>query len=617
MIKKTSTSIFILVMSFLLTSCSAPLTGYITSLTQLYEKAQDGITFERDYTFKVDAKQYALFSSYNPDTSFVPTGLNDALTHYQIEEVHIKIKGSFNLATATGHMEIYTGFDAPATERALEVYLLEDKQLYVHKNSLIYLQRLATTYPELISSLGIQTDSLKYISILLDKLKSVEYMAFDFSEEINDIQYEASQQLLNNKNRIQDLLQALMTLSEGYESAVVTQSGDTYTLKLDAKTLFDQIKGYRNYLINLDNTEFLSRLKPFDAFLAKYYSASEPLSLQDVEDIKELLSYIEIEKLDSVYTSFTLDNTIDFNLVSTIHKDTLKHSFSWLFQGKPFFTFSSEPIETRFTYTPISTEKVNFIKSSFLDMNAIPFKYAAISFKPGATKGYLLNATDYEVVDLINLEGTYYVPCKPITNLLGQSVTWNPKSKSAYATIKDKQIPLQGIIKNGTFYLKVRELEKLGFIIDYSNQIDDITLYISEIPFKFSLMPLVSPPTRLVLIDGAYVEIDLSKPIERYRKVLTEEDIVLLTTDTDSDGLCDFIELYLLYFDGTHYQTDISNPDTDYDGLLDGEEIIWDITDTLFSYNDQGEPLLKIHPGDILIFYSSLDNTGYITFKTP
>ena len=48
MIKKTSTFIFILIVSFLFTSCSAPLTGYVSSLTQLYEKAQgDLISMER------------------------------------------------------------------------------------------------------------------------------------------------------------------------------------------------------------------------------------------------------------------------------------------------------------------------------------------------------------------------------------------------------------------------------------------------------------------------------------------------------------------------------------------------------------------------------------------
>ncbi len=608
--------IYVLILSFALVGSSGESIGYIDSLSQICEKAISGISFERDYTLTADPKTSLAYDLYRPQLYCPPAEFGYTLALEQVHQIHIKLKGSLNPAKATGNLEIYLGFNAPATELALKAYLLEDGMLYIHKDSLAYLNQLATRYPKLLSLFSFGEDEHYYVSTLLKKLNGIEYLVFDLNESVF---LTSCTELTQATSFIKDLLTTLPTLPQN-ASSLVTQEGDSYTFKLNFKTLLNEFKNYRNQLLKFSDNELLDKLTRFNTFLLKYKLLDKPIELADIIAFKKTLSHLDDKTLDEFYTIYTYDHLLEFDLTSTVSKENMKSKLSLLLQGRPLITLSSTPIKTVFSYTPIDKGTIDLLKHSSIDPSKIPLKYAAISLTPGATKGYLLDASRYEVIDLFNLENTYYAPAQAVGKRLGAQILWDAKSKSAYVLVDNTKISLQGRLVKGSstmkegYYIKLRELEKLGFQVYAENNQDSIILHIYE--GRFDSHTLVTPETKIVLVDNHYVEVDPNKQVERFRKVLTKEDLVLLTTDTDADYLSDFVERYLIYTDGVHTEVDWNNPDCDDDGLLDGEEVFFDLTDFLFTTTDTGEKVLKYKPGDVLIFYSSLNNEGYMSIES-
>ena len=72
---------------------------------------------------------------------------------------------------------------------------------------------------------------------------------------------------------------------------------------------------------------------------------------------------------------------------------------------------------------------------------------------------------------------------------------------------------------------------------------------------------------------GRYYYAEQANDLIKEFKTLTD-DIKIITTDTDGDGLSDYHEMRLRLCNGKLIQTDINNPDTDGDGILDGDELV-------------------------------------------
>ena len=612
-----SSFIYALILSFALVGSSGESIGYTDSLSQICEKALSGISFERNYTITADPKTSLFYDLYRLQLYCPPAEFGYTLAMEQVHQIHIKLKASLNPTKTTGNLEIYLGFNAPATELALKAYLLEDGMLYIHKDSLAYLNQLATRYPKLLSLFSFAEDEHYYISTLLKKLGGIEYLIFDLNESVS---LTSCAELTQATSFIKDLLTTLQALSLDASSSLFTQEGDSYTLKLNFKTLLNEFKNSRNQILKLSDNELLDKINPFNTFLLKYKLLDKPIELSDIIAFKKTLSYLDDQALDELYAFHTYDHLLEFDLTSTVSKENMNTELSLLLQGKPLITLSSTPIKTVFSYTPISKETIDLLKCSSINPSNIPLKYVAISLETSATKGYLLDASDYELIDLFNLENAYYVPVRAVGEKLGLQILWDAHSKSAYVLVDNKKITLQGRLVKGSstikegYYIRLRELEKLGFRIYAENNRSAIMLHIYE--GDYNPHTLVTAETKIVLVDNHYVEIDPNKQAERFRKVLTQEDLVLLTTDTDNDYLSDFVERYLIYIDGIHTEVDWNNPDCDDDGLLDGEEVLFDLTDFLFTTTDTGEKVLKYKPGDVLIFYSSLNNEGYISMES-
>ncbi len=90
---------------------------------------------------------------------------------------------------------------------------------------------------------------------------------------------------------------------------------------------------------------------------------------------------------------------------------------------------------------------------------------------------YLSNGNDTTVYVIDN---SVYLPLRQITENAGYDVSWDAEAKKAYVTVDGKKTDMTGIIINNRTYVKIRDFEKLGASVEYSED-----FYYTEAPDNY------------------------------------------------------------------------------------------------------------------------------------
>lgn len=68
------------------------------------------------------------------------------------------------------------------------------------------------------------------------------------------------------------------------------------------------------------------------------------------------------------------------------------------------------------------------------------------------------------------IDNSVYLPLRQITENSGYDVSWDAEAKKAYVTVDGKKIDMTGTIINNRTYVKIRDFEKLGASVEYSEE---------------------------------------------------------------------------------------------------------------------------------------------------
>ncbi len=74
---------------------------------------------------------------------------------------------------------------------------------------------------------------------------------------------------------------------------------------------------------------------------------------------------------------------------------------------------------------------------------------------------------DDGLYDFHNIGGSMYLPMRKICERLGEIVDWDPVLGRAYVVRGENRIDMTGKLINGTTFIKIRDFEKLGYLVDY------------------------------------------------------------------------------------------------------------------------------------------------------
>ena len=78
-----------------------------------------------------------------------------------------------------------------------------------------------------------------------------------------------------------------------------------------------------------------------------------------------------------------------------------------------------------------------------------------------------LNHSDAALIKAQVVDGYNYLPLRQMAELFDEQVEWDSTLHKAFVIQGDRKIEMVGFVKNDLTYVKFRELEKLGFTIDY------------------------------------------------------------------------------------------------------------------------------------------------------
>ena len=77
------------------------------------------------------------------------------------------------------------------------------------------------------------------------------------------------------------------------------------------------------------------------------------------------------------------------------------------------------------------------------------------------------SSVDDGLYDFHNIDGRMYLPMRKICERLGELVDWDPVLGRAYVVRGENKIDMTGVLVDGTTFIKIRDFEKLGYLVDY------------------------------------------------------------------------------------------------------------------------------------------------------
>lgn len=108
----------------------------------------------------------------------------------------------------------------------------------------------------------------------------------------------------------------------------------------------------------------------------------------------------------------------------------------------------------------------------WLDIN-YPVNNVEIAWDKGREYGIIsfIRAGDYRDIDtarFINIDDSIYVPIRTVAEGMGYSVQWDEENSKAYILDGDTKYDIATIMVDDTTFVKIRDFEKLGMRVDYS-----------------------------------------------------------------------------------------------------------------------------------------------------
>ncbi|HAN10411.1 MAG TPA: hypothetical protein DCP90_07340 [Clostridiales bacterium] len=125
--------------------------------------------------------------------------------------------------------------------------------------------------------------------------------------------------------------------------------------------------------------------------------------------------------------------------------------------------------------TKLSSVSITAPTEGVIDVKDIK-KYAKQKLKVNVDNGAYnqtiseFPTSSYENLDVKLINDYSYLPARKVVEILGDEINWDNTQKKAYVTINEEKVYLEGVIINERTYIKVRELEKIGYKINWNEK---------------------------------------------------------------------------------------------------------------------------------------------------
>ncbi len=410
--------------------------------------------------------------------------------------IDFNIDGELNISDINsmyGAFDIMLDVNGIKLDKPINIIFSEDG-LYVSKNALIELPK----YEKIFIDLEGYEEVLGYGEILKELYNTIP-VDTEYIEvwTMNGEYYQYTEGI--DYDELSSVVQEYLTKAfKGFDSKLITKTKNGYSLSLDQKSSMEFIRSLINYLSENKETVFDETIK----FLPKLVEITdyEIMTEEDKEElisslesgrqqvydvIEQAKSFIESEEFEEHFDSY--DEIIgDSSTTYDIYKE--KGSYK-------IVTKAESTLEDLYTIKATSTTELTpkTVKKGSAPDKAIPLEDVEKEYKKiedrinPIEKIELEWYDDYDNTAYINkyrrngkaewdfqtytiIEDRIYLPLRYIGESFGEEVDWDNENKKAYVIRGEERIDMTGVLLDSKTMIKIRDFEKIGYKIEYSNE---------------------------------------------------------------------------------------------------------------------------------------------------
>ena len=86
----------------------------------------------------------------------------------------------------------------------------------------------------------------------------------------------------------------------------------------------------------------------------------------------------------------------------------------------------------------------------------------------------LLNHSGSTEITVQEVDGYNYLKLREFAELFDMDLTWDQAAQKAYVTVNGEKVEMSGFVQDGYTYIKFRDLEKLGYTVDYDAEFQEV-----------------------------------------------------------------------------------------------------------------------------------------------
>lgn len=405
--------------------------------------------------------------------------------------IDFEIDGKVNMDNFNdlyGTMDFTFKINDIETENPINIKFADNK-LYISKNAVIemikYEKMLNGTeeYGKIVEEL--YNNDLKDIDYLIYEDLSQQYLEIPEEEIAYTEMYEYAHDYLTKAFKGFDT-KLIEKINNGYSFELTTESALEFVKSLavylseNKEVVFDETINYLENIYSLIVEEEFSQEEK-DAAIAEI-----EMSRQDFYDfIDEAVLFMEESQEFELGTSMFDDSIIKMQ----VYKEN--DSYKEVVEGEiKYENVSMGKLSSATTMIPKEIEKVSVTGNTitFEEMEEaytraenkvnpvqkIELQWYADSFNTEITKYRLNGNSDWAYQPFVIIEDRVYLPLRYIGESFGEEVDWDNENKIAYVIRGQEKIDMTGVLVDSRTMVKIRDFEKLGYIIDY-NQVDGLS----------------------------------------------------------------------------------------------------------------------------------------------
>lgn len=356
-----------------------------------------------------------------------------------------------------------------------------------------------------------------YVKIDLKDLMSDPYSAYETYEFSGDSSYDTYTQYnpydsdyltekLTSEKEIELFDEFLDTIKDAYKDfsfEVITKKGKGYELELkpkDIKAMYLRIVKYTTENIDYIASKLTDKVNSMDDEQMKTlgevygYEIQKDEVLSGIEAFKAGVKETTSEEVEKIENDKTFDESLK-NIEGSYLKYYVGKTGEGCYESTSDLLIQYEDEYSSKISTKISVSSETKVLDDFKLVE--PLKYTTVeelkdivySTVPVKANKVTINLnTEYAdikynngeeeniEIQYINKEGYNYLPLRKVGETLDEEVQWDDVKKEAFVVVDGEKIVMNGLIKEGRTYVKVRDFEKLGYVIDWNEYSKEVMI---------------------------------------------------------------------------------------------------------------------------------------------